>query len=163
LSPFAFRASVGEAGHPETPPLKSRLPGENGGRGVGPSDDLSNYRIVELVDGDEQTACTMFKCVSRVPAQAQSETPTESATPCGSSGIPLRSRFSHAVVAFREQDWAAEVLTPAAVLRVEVHPPPVVHDVPLNAVERWLRSPSTSPKEMTTKIAAGSRRVRREP
>ena len=25
---------------------------------------------------------------------------------------------------------------------VEVHVPPVVHDVPLKAVERWLRSPS---------------------
>jgi hypothetical protein len=78
-------------------------------------------------------------------------------------GSSLFEAAAHAVAAFREQDWGAEALTPAAVLRVEVHAPSVVHEVPLKAVERWLRSPSPSPKEMTTKIAAGSRRVRQEP
>jgi len=33
----------------------------------------------------------------------------------------------------------------------------VVHEVSLKAVERWLHSPSASPKEMATKIAAGRR------
>ena len=78
-------------------------------------------------------------------------------------GSSLFEAAARAVASFREQEWAAEALTPAAVLRVEIHAPPVVHDVPLKAVERWLRSPSASPKEMTTKIAAGSARVRREP
>jgi hypothetical protein len=78
-------------------------------------------------------------------------------------GSSLFEAAAHAVAAFREQGWAAEALTPAAVLRVEVHAPPVVHEVPVKAVERWLHSPNASPKEMTTKIAAGSRRVRQEP
>jgi hypothetical protein len=78
-------------------------------------------------------------------------------------GSSLFEAAAHAVAAFREESWAAEALGPAAVLRVEVHAPSVVHEVPLKAVERWLRSPSPSPKEMTTKIAAGSKRVREEP
>ena len=52
---------------------------------------------------------------------------------------------------FREQGWAAEALKPNTVLRVEVQPPATVHDVPLKAVEQWLRSPSTSPKEQMLK------------
>ena len=44
-----------------------------------------------------------------------------------------------------------EALTPNSVLRVEVQGPSTVHDVPLKAVERWLRSPSASPKEMIAK------------
>jgi hypothetical protein len=67
-----------------------------------------------------------------------------------------------AVAAFREQGWAADALKANATLKVEVHHPPVVHDVPLKAVERWLRSPSASPKEIATKIAAGSKRMRPE-
>ena len=51
-----------------------------------------------------------------------------------------------AVGVFREQGWAAEALKPNTVLRVEVQPPATVHDVPLKAVEQWLRSPSISPK-----------------
>jgi hypothetical protein len=77
-------------------------------------------------------------------------------------GSSLFEAAARAVAAFREQEWAAEALGPAAVLRVEVHAPSVVHEVPLKAVERCLRSPSASPKEMTTKIAAGSRRGRSE-
>jgi hypothetical protein len=58
---------------------------------------------------------------------------------------------AQAVAAFRDQGWAAAALTPAAVLRVEVHSPPVVHEVPLRAVERWVRSPNPSPKEKLAK------------
>ena len=59
-----------------------------------------------------------------------------------------------ALSAFRHQGWAAEALTASAVLRVEVRLPPIVHDVPLAAVERWLRSSSSSPREMVTKKRA---------
>jgi hypothetical protein len=52
-----------------------------------------------------------------------------------------------AVAAFRQQGWAAEALTPNAVLHIEVQLPPITHDVPLKAIERWLRTPSVSPKE----------------
>ena len=65
-----------------------------------------------------------------------------------------------AVGAFRQQGWAAEALTPNALLRVEVLLPPVVHDVPLKAVERWLRKPSVSPKEEIAKRAPGVRAAR---
>jgi hypothetical protein len=57
------------------------------------------------------------------------------------------------VAAFRQEGWAADALTANAVLRVEVHLPTIVHDM-LKAVERWLRSPSASPKEMTKKAKA---------
>ena len=56
-----------------------------------------------------------------------------------------------AVAAFRQYSWGAGALTPAAVLRVEVQGPTVVHTVPLTALERWQRSPSTSPKELLAK------------
>jgi hypothetical protein len=56
-----------------------------------------------------------------------------------------------AIAAFRQHGWAAEALTAAAVLRIEVRQPPVVHDVPLRAVERWLQSGSSSPREMVKK------------
>jgi hypothetical protein len=55
---------------------------------------------------------------------------------------------AHALSAFRKEGWAAEGLTANAVLRVEVHLPAVVHDVPLRAVEQW-------PKGMTTKAKNG--------
>lgn len=58
------------------------------------------------------------------------------------------------LAAFRRQGWAAE--TPNAILRVEVQMPAVVHEVPLKAVERWLRSPSASPKNMISKRNARS-------
>ena len=59
-----------------------------------------------------------------------------------------------AVTAFRQQGWATDALTLNAILRVEMQLPPVVHEVPLKAVERWLRSPSASPKEEMAKRAA---------
>jgi hypothetical protein len=60
-----------------------------------------------------------------------------------------------AVGVFRQEPWAADALTPNAVLRVEVQPPPVVHDVPLKAVERWLNGPSSSPRERSAKRRVG--------
>jgi hypothetical protein len=60
-----------------------------------------------------------------------------------------------AMAAFREQGWAAQALTPAAKLRVEVMPPAVVHEVPVAAVERWLRSGSTSPRDALIKKVSG--------
>ena len=59
-----------------------------------------------------------------------------------------------ALALFREEGWGVDALTPNAVLRVEVQLPAVVHDVPLKAVERWLRSSSASPREYATKRAA---------
>jgi hypothetical protein len=56
-----------------------------------------------------------------------------------------------ALAALREQGWAAEALTPNVTLRIEVQLPPITHDVPLKAIERWLRKPSTSPKEEMVK------------
>ena len=40
---------------------------------------------------------------------------------------------SAAITAFRQEGWAADALTPNARLRVEVHPPPTVHEVTLKA------------------------------
>ena len=54
---------------------------------------------------------------------------------------------SAALAGFRQHGWAAEALTPNAVLRVEVQIPPTVHEVPLKAVEQWQQSPATSPKD----------------
>jgi hypothetical protein len=71
-------------------------------------------------------------------------------------GETLFEAAARAVSAFREQGWAADALTSNAVLNVEVHVPPVIHAVPLKAVERWLRSPSVSPKDAAVKIEAGS-------
>lgn len=58
-----------------------------------------------------------------------------------------------AVRIFRAEAWAASALTPAAILRVEVRAPAVVHTVPISALERWRRSPSISPKERLAKTA----------
>ena len=60
-----------------------------------------------------------------------------------------------AVAIFKQQGWAAAALTLRATLRVEVTLPTVVHEVPIAAVERWLRSPSVSPREQLVK--GGSR------
>jgi hypothetical protein len=62
-----------------------------------------------------------------------------------------------AVAAFREHGWAAEALTPAARLRVEVQLPSIVHEVSLGAVERWLRSSSRSPRETALKRKVSQR------
>lgn len=56
-----------------------------------------------------------------------------------------------AIAIFKQQGWASAALTPRATLRVEVQLPLVVHDVPLSAVERWMRSPSASPREELAK------------
>jgi hypothetical protein len=58
-----------------------------------------------------------------------------------------------AVAAFRQQGWAADALTPNAILHIEVQLPPISHDVPLKAIERWLRTPSVSRKEEVAKRA----------
>src|SRR4051812_28925219 len=57
-----------------------------------------------------------------------------------------------AVAAFRREAWAADALSAAAVLRIEVRAPAVVHTVPLSALERWRRSLSASPKEKLAKL-----------
>jgi hypothetical protein len=56
-----------------------------------------------------------------------------------------------ALAAFRSEKWAADALTPNAVLNIELQVPPIVHTVPLTAVERWLRSPNASPRELLIK------------
>ena len=58
-----------------------------------------------------------------------------------------------ALAALRQQGWALEALTPNATLRIEVQLPPIVHDVPLKAIEKWVRKSSTSPKEEMAKRA----------
>jgi hypothetical protein len=56
-----------------------------------------------------------------------------------------------AIGAFRQEPWAADALASNAVLHVEVQLPPVAHDVPVKAVERWLNGPNVSPREQTAK------------
>jgi len=51
-----------------------------------------------------------------------------------------------AVAQMREEGWSG-ALAPDAVLRVEVQLPPVIHDVPLKALQRWADQPSVSPKQ----------------
>jgi hypothetical protein len=70
-------------------------------------------------------------------------------------GASLYEAAAAAIAAFRTEAWAADALTPNAVLNVEVLAPPVLHAVPLKAVERWLRSPNASPREMAIKRRAG--------
>jgi hypothetical protein len=61
-----------------------------------------------------------------------------------------------AVGAFRQEPWAAEALMPNAVLRVEVQPRPVVHDVALKAVDRWVKGPTVSPSQRAAKGRFGN-------
>jgi hypothetical protein len=56
-----------------------------------------------------------------------------------------------ALAMFRAQEWIAPAITPGIVLRVEVLAPSIIHDVPLKAVESWMRSPATSPKDFLLK------------
>ena len=72
-------------------------------------------------------------------------------------GASLYEAAARAVAAFREQGWATDALKPNATLRVEVHLPPVIHEVPVAAVERWLRSPNRSPGEALVKKSAAGR------
>src|SRR5690242_10058753 len=60
-----------------------------------------------------------------------------------------------AIAAFRLERWAGDALTPNAVLRVEVQLPPVIHDVPMKAVEQWLRAPNESPRDVLAKRKLG--------
>jgi hypothetical protein len=46
---------------------------------------------------------------------------------------------------------SADALTPNAILHIEVQMPAIVHTVPLSAVERWMHTPNTSPKEEIAK------------
>jgi hypothetical protein len=73
-------------------------------------------------------------------------------------GATLFEAAAAAVAAFRAQGWGLEALTPNAVLRVEVQAPAVVHDVPLKAIDRWLQSPSGSPRDQLIKQQLGRRR-----
>ncbi len=60
----------------------------------------------------------------------------------------LYEAAARAVAAFREHGWAAEALTLHATLRVEVHAPTVVHEMPSQRGEKiWINAPSTSPKD----------------
>jgi hypothetical protein len=59
-----------------------------------------------------------------------------------------------AVAAFRQGTWAATALTAHAVLRIEVHPPPVIHDVPLKSVERWMHAPTPGPHDRAVRERA---------
>jgi hypothetical protein len=71
--------------------------------------------------------------------------------------VPAESLFeaaAAAVTAFRQEGWAVDALTPAAVLRVEVQPPPISHDVPLRAVDRWLNAPTQGPQDRTVRRQA---------
>ena len=67
-----------------------------------------------------------------------------------------------AIAAFRQQGWAADALTPTATLHIEVELPPIAHDVPLKAIERWLSKPSVSPKEEMGKRTLRSRQPSHE-
>jgi hypothetical protein len=67
------------------------------------------------------------------------------------SALTLFEAAAAAVSAFRQEPWAADALTPNAVLQIEVQTPPVVHTVPLSAVERWRNRPSASPRDHAAK------------
>jgi hypothetical protein len=69
----------------------------------------------------------------------------------GGARATLFEAAATAVAMFRQQGWAADALTPNAILRVEVQLPPIIHEVPLKSIERWLRSPNASPREMIKK------------
>ena len=67
------------------------------------------------------------------------------------SAVTLFEAAAAALSAFRQEPWAADALTPNVVLHVEVQAPPIVHAVPLSAVERWRNGPSASPREQAAK------------
>jgi hypothetical protein len=68
-------------------------------------------------------------------------------------GSSLFEAAAAGVAAFKAEKWAAGALTPNAIIRVEVPPPPVVHDVPLRAIERWANGPAVTPSEQVAKRA----------
>jgi hypothetical protein len=67
------------------------------------------------------------------------------------SGATLFEAAAAAIALFKQEPWASAALTRNAVLRIEVQVPPVIHDVPLKAVERWVSGPSVSPREEAAK------------
>jgi hypothetical protein len=67
------------------------------------------------------------------------------------SGATLFEAAAAAIALFKQEQWARAALTMNAVLRIEVQLPPVIHDVPLKAVERWVNGPSVSPREEAAK------------
>jgi hypothetical protein len=67
------------------------------------------------------------------------------------SAASLFDAAAAGLAAFRRESWAAAALSPNATVRVEVQPPPVVHDVPLKALERWENTPAISPSEQAVK------------
>lgn len=69
-------------------------------------------------------------------------------------GSSLFEVAAAAVTVFRSEGWT-DALTPNAVLQIQVQLPPVVHDVPLRAVERWANAPSVSPSESLMKKGFG--------
>jgi hypothetical protein len=78
------------------------------------------------------------------------------------AGTTLFHVAAAAVAQLRDEGWS-DALTPNATLRVEVQIPPIVHDVPLKALERWAAGPNISPKEAVLKkhfqgTATGDRR-----
>jgi hypothetical protein len=75
-------------------------------------------------------------------------------------GATLFEVAASAIAAFRSEVWAADALTPNAILKVEVQLPPIVHEVPLKAVEKWLGEASGSPKEAVIKERLRRERIR---
>jgi hypothetical protein len=78
-------------------------------------------------------------------------------------GATLFQAAASALAAFRAESWAADALTPSTTLRVEVHTPATVHDVPIKVVDRWLESSSASPQEFASKRRGGGNVKRRHP
>lgn len=68
------------------------------------------------------------------------------------SGLSTSSRLEPQLSALRQRA-TVDALTPNTIFRFEVQIPPIVHDVPLKAIERSLRTPSVSPKKEMAKRA----------
>jgi hypothetical protein len=76
------------------------------------------------------------------------------------SGETLFEAAAAAIGIFRQEKWAAEALTPNAILRIEVQLPPVFHDVPLKAVDRWASGSAITPGEQIAKRTIRDDRAR---
>jgi hypothetical protein len=50
-------------------------------------------------------------------------------------------------IAQLREEGLTEPLVPTAVIRVEVQLAPVVHELPLKALQRWANGPRVSPKQ----------------
>jgi hypothetical protein len=75
------------------------------------------------------------------------------------TGTSLFEVAAAALAQLRDEGWSS--LPPDGVLRVEVQLPPIVHEVPLKALQRWAREPSVSPKQKLLQEAVGDRSSRR--